>query len=52
MTAADFLPPDSAEPATVHPSSILRAPDDETRERDFDAFVADLRVAASVLVSH
>ena len=38
--------------ATVHPSSILRAPDDETRTREFDAFVADLRVAASVLVSH
>ena len=38
--------------ATVHPSSILRAPDDETRSREFDAFVADLRVAASVLVSH
>lgn len=36
--------------ATVHPSSILRAPDDETREREFDAFVADLRVAASALV--
>jgi uracil-DNA glycosylase family protein len=38
--------------ATVHPSSILRAPDDETRAREFDAFVSDLRVAASVLVSH
>ena len=38
--------------ATVHPSSILRAPDDESRGREFDAFVADLRVAASVLVSH
>lgn len=38
--------------ATVHPSSILRAPDDEMRAREFEAFVADLRVAASVLVSH
>jgi uracil-DNA glycosylase len=28
--------------ATVHPSSILRAPDDETRRREMDAFVADL----------
>jgi uracil-DNA glycosylase len=38
--------------ATVHPSSILRAPDDETRAREFEAFVADLRVAADVLVCH
>jgi len=34
--------------ATIHPSSILRAPDDETRQREFSAFVADLRVAAGV----
>ena len=34
--------------ATVHPSSILRAPDD-TRRRDLAAFVADLSVAASAL---
>lgn len=34
--------------ATVHPSSILRAPDEETRHREFAAFVADLRVAAGV----
>jgi len=33
--------------ATVHPSSILRAKD-EDRARHYDAFVADLRVAASV----
>ncbi|MDQ3758239.1 MAG: UdgX family uracil-DNA binding protein [Actinomycetota bacterium] len=38
--------------ATVHPSSILRAPDDESRAREFDAFVADLRVAAGALVCH
>ncbi|HEX2040279.1 MAG TPA: UdgX family uracil-DNA binding protein [Acidimicrobiales bacterium] len=38
--------------ATVHPSSILRAPDDASRAREFDAFVADLRVAADVLVCH
>jgi uracil-DNA glycosylase len=31
--------------ATVHPSSILRAPDRETREREYAQFVADLRVA-------
>lgn len=38
--------------ATVHPSSILRAPDDLSRAREFDAFVSDLRVAADVLVCH
>jgi DNA polymerase len=32
--------------ATVHPSSILRAPDDETRDLEMRAFVQDLtRVA-------
>jgi uracil-DNA glycosylase len=35
--------------ATVHPSSILRAPDDEGRRREMDLFVADLRKVASVL---
>jgi DNA polymerase len=30
--------------ATVHPSSILRSPDDESRHRNYDAFVQDLRV--------
>jgi DNA polymerase len=35
--------------ATVHPSSILRAPDDETRERELQAFVADLTVVRSAL---
>jgi uracil-DNA glycosylase len=34
--------------ATVHPSSILRAPDDARRQR-MDEFVADLRLAASLL---
>jgi DNA polymerase len=34
--------------ATVHPSSILRAPD-ETRARDMAAFVKDLRVAAKLI---
>ncbi len=32
--------------ATVHPSSILRAPDDAARDRDMKLFVADLRVVA------
>jgi uracil-DNA glycosylase family protein len=35
--------------ATVHPSSILRAPDDESRRREFDAFVADLAVVRAAL---
>jgi uracil-DNA glycosylase len=32
--------------ATVHPSSILRATDDESREAAMSSFIADLRVAA------
>ena len=32
--------------ATVHPSSILRAPDDESRRNEMRAFVADLRKIA------
>jgi uracil-DNA glycosylase family protein len=35
--------------ATVHPSSILRAPDDESRRRERAMFVEDLQVAAAVL---
>ena len=35
--------------ATVHPSSILRAPDDRARHAARAAFVSDLRVAAGVL---
>ncbi|MGD9765522.1 MAG: UdgX family uracil-DNA binding protein [Candidatus Binatia bacterium] len=31
--------------ATVHPSSILRAPDDAVRRSETDRFIADLRVA-------
>ena len=31
--------------ATVHPSSLLRQPDEESREREYRNFVADLRVA-------
>ena len=33
--------------ATVHPSSILRAQDDESRREQKEAFIADLRVAAA-----
>ena len=36
--------------ATVHPSSILRAPDEDRRAR-MDEFVADLRLAAKLLGS-
>ena len=31
--------------ATVHPSSLLRQPDEQSREREYRLFVADLRVA-------
>lgn len=31
--------------ATVHPSSLLRQPDEESREREYTLFVADLRTA-------
>jgi uracil-DNA glycosylase len=31
--------------ATVHPSSLLRQPDQESREREYKHFVADLRAA-------
>jgi len=35
--------------ATVHPSSILRAPDDETRRAETARFVADLKKVAKAL---
>jgi uracil-DNA glycosylase len=35
--------------ATVHPSSILRAPSDEQRHEALEAFVADLRIVAAAL---
>jgi DNA polymerase len=35
--------------ATVHPSSILRAPDDETRHLEYRRFVDDLKKLARVL---
>ena len=37
--------------ATVHPSSILRAPDEESRRREYAAFVHDLKAAARHLGS-
>ena len=35
--------------ATVHPSSILRAPDDVAREREMKLFLTDLRAVAKVI---
>jgi len=35
--------------ATVHPSSLLRAPDDETRRRETERFVEDLKKVAERL---
>jgi len=35
--------------ATVHPSSILRAPHDDSRHREYALFVDDLRVVAKAL---
>jgi uracil-DNA glycosylase len=38
--------------ATVHPSSILRAPDEEARRVQMDEFVADLRTVAKLISDH
>jgi uracil-DNA glycosylase family protein len=35
--------------ATVHPSSILRAPDDDTRHEGMERFVSDLRKVSHIL---
>lgn len=35
--------------ATIHPSAVLRAPDDGARSRELDALIADLRVAARTI---
>jgi uracil-DNA glycosylase len=37
--------------ATVHPSSILRAPDEAARAEAMEAFIADLRPVAALLAS-
>jgi uracil-DNA glycosylase len=37
--------------ATVHPSSLLRAPDPETRRAEMRRFVADLSVVAEALAA-
>jgi len=38
--------------ATVHPSSLLRAPDDETRRRETQRFIADLKLVHNALQKH
>jgi uracil-DNA glycosylase family protein len=47
----DFVPSPLAPlvTATVHPSSILRAPDDESRREEMRRFVEDLKKVASAL---
>jgi uracil-DNA glycosylase family protein len=35
--------------ATVHPSSLLRAPDDETRRREMERFIEDLKLVHEAL---
>ena len=35
--------------ATVHPSSLLRAPDEETRHREIARFIEDLKKAAELM---
>jgi DNA polymerase len=37
---------------TVHPSYLLRLPDEESRHREYDHFVADLKIAARYLKEH
>lgn len=46
MTDINWAP---AVVATVHPSSILRAPDDEERRKQFATFVSDLKVVQRAL---
>jgi len=35
--------------ATIHPSAVLRQRDEESRHREMDKFVNDLKLVASVL---
>jgi uracil-DNA glycosylase len=37
---------------TVHPSYLLRLPDEESRHREYDHFVRDLKIAARYLKEH
>ena len=38
--------------ATIHPSAILRAPDDDARHEEMRRFIADLKVAAEYIQMH
>src|SRR5499427_1723422 len=38
--------------ATVHPSSLLRAPDEETRRRETERFIEDLSLVTEALKKH
>jgi DNA polymerase len=38
--------------ATIHPSAILRAPDDEARQAERRAFAEDLRAVAAYIAGH
>lgn len=38
--------------ATVHPSAILRAPDEQSRHEEMAKFIADLKIVAKALKSH
>jgi len=51
MSRGEFIPSTLAAyvMATVHPSSILRAPDDEARHVEMKRFVADLKRVAAEL---
>jgi DNA polymerase len=35
--------------ATVHPSALLRAPDEDTRRQETERFIEDLRRVAAIL---
>jgi DNA polymerase len=37
---------------TVHPSYLLRLPDEDSRHREYARFVADLKIAARYLKEH
>jgi DNA polymerase len=40
--------PDSQGLITIHPSFLLRLPDEDSKQREYRAFLADLRLAASL----
>jgi DNA polymerase len=46
VTASDFS---ERTIVTMHPSAILRSPDDESRHKNYADFVADLRMAKEAM---